>query len=320
MDDRGVQFHEVGIDPDRFDLLCRTFEETLATPASSEASIRFYGDKLAGSLLAPVASELDPHRTLVFDLDDSMEFLPVAALPVKGRYLGLQVPVSTVHSVLLASRHPGTTNASLDSVVVGASDPGDTEVPLLPEARAEALAVAAVLARPKVFVGGDALATSIEAAAPHAALLHFAGHTRLVDGGTRLLLAQPVKSGRDWLDARAFRSRSFANCRLVVLSACSTGKREERDSDDIQDIVQTLAAEGTQQIVATHWDVDSAASVSLMKEFYSGLARGLTVPQAMLQAKKAVSTTAEYRHPYFWAPYYVIGLRTTNLKELFHDD
>jgi CHAT domain-containing protein/tetratricopeptide (TPR) repeat protein len=320
MDDRGIRFHEVGIDPDRFDLLCRTFEETLATPASSEASIRFYGKRLAISLLAPAATTLDAQRTMVFDLDDSMEFLPVAAMPWNSGYLGQQIATGTVHSVLLADRRPSSANSSLVSVVVGASNPGDAEVSRLPEARAEAMAVAGFLARPKVLVGGDALASSIEAAAPHAALFHFAGHTRLVDGGTRLLLAQPAKSGPDWLDARAFRSRAFANCRLVVLSACSTGKREERDSDDIQDIVQTLAAEGTQQIVATHWDVDSAASVSLMKEFYSGLARGLTVPQAMLQAEQAVSSIAEYRHPYFWAPYYVIGLRTTNLKELFHDD
>jgi CHAT domain-containing protein len=320
MDDRGVRFREEGIDPDRFDLLCHTFEETLATPASSEASIHFYGERLAVPLLAPVAATLDSQRTLVFDLDDSMEFLPVDALPWKTGYLGLQIATSTVHSILLADRRPSPGNSSLASVVVGASNPGDPEVPRLPEARAEALAVAGFLTRPKVFVGGDALASSIKAAAPHAALIHFAGHTMFADGGTRLLLAQPAKTGPDWLDARAFESHDFADCRLVVLSACSTGKREERDSDDIQDIVQTLTAEGAQQIVATHWDVDSEASVPLMKDFYSGLARGLTVPQALLRAESAMGATAEYRHPYYWAPYYVIGMGKPNLKELLHDE
>jgi CHAT domain-containing protein len=325
MDDRGVRFREEGIDPDRFDLLCHTFEETLATPASSEASIRFYGGRLAVPLLAPIAAALDPQRTLVFDLDDSMEFLPVDALPWKSGYLGLQIATSTVHSILLADRRPSPGNSSLASVVVGASNPGDPEVPRLPEARAEALAVAGFLTQPKVFVGGDALASSIKATAPHAALIHFAGHTMFADGGTRLLLAEPPKtgpdrSGRDWLDAHAFESRDFAGCRLVVLSACSTGKREERDSDDIQDIVQTLTAEGAQQIVATHWDVDSAASVPLMKDFYSGLARGLTVPQALLGAESAMGATAEYRHPYYWAPYYVIGMGKPDLKELLHDE
>ena len=325
MDDRGVRFREEGIDPERFDLLCHTFEETLATPASSEANIHFYGERLAVSLLAPVTAALDAQRTLVFDLDDSMEFLPVDALPWKSGYLGLQMATATVHSILLANREPSSANSSLTSLVVGASNPGDPEVPRLPEARAEARAVAGFLTRPKVFVGADAQASSIEAAAPHAALIHFAGHTMLSDGGTRLLLAQAAKSGAerpgpDWLDARAFQSHGFAGCRLVVLSACSTGKREERDSDDIQDIVQTLTAEGAQQIVATHWDVDSAASVPMMKDFYSGLAHGLTVPQALLRAESAMGATAEYRHPYYWAPYYVIGMGKPNLKELLHDE
>jgi CHAT domain-containing protein len=320
MDDHGVRVHEVGIDPDRFDLLCHTFSEILATPHSSEAGIRFYGNRLAASLLAPVTAELDPSRTLVFDLDDSMEFLPAAALPVNRSYLGLVFATSTVHSILLADRRPSALPPPQQSIVVGASLPGDSEVPPLPEAKAEALAIAGYLTRPRIFVGPDATPDAIEAAAHHAALIHFAGHTRFVHGGTRLLLAHPQKSGPDWLDARAFRTAAFANCRLVVLSACSTGKREDRDSGDIQDIVQTLTARGAQQIVATHWDVDSAASVSLMKDFYSGLARGLTVPQAMLQAKRTVNDTAEYRHPYYWAPYYVIGISRPDLKELIHDE
>ncbi|MBB6147135.1 CHAT domain-containing protein [Silvibacterium bohemicum] len=320
MDGQGVRMHEVGIEPERFDLLCHAFSEVLATPASSEAQIRFYGARLAASLLTPVASSLEAHRTLVFDLDDSMEFLPVAALPVNGRYLGLQFGTSTIHSVLLASREPEMAKLPRPGVVVGASDPGDPEASRLPEAKSEALAVAGFLHRPKVFVGDEAAAGAVAAAAPHAALIHFAGHTRYVNGVTQLLMASSAGSGPDWLDARTFGPHAFADCRLVVLSACSTGKKEERESDDIQDIVQTFTTEGAQQVVATHWDVDSAASVALMKEFYSGLARGLAVPQALLQAENSVSTITEYRHPYYWAPYYVFGMSTTNLKELLHND
>ena len=320
MDDRGLRIHEAGIDAPRFDLLCHTFFDTLASPTTSEASIRFYGGRLSSVLLTPAAATFDRHRSLIFDLDDSMEFLPASALLLNGSYLGLQFASSTIHSVLLASREPAAAASSLRSLVVGASIPGDPAAPALPEAKTEALAVAELLKRPKVFVGDEAQVSSIEAAAPHAALIHFAGHTKFTREGTHLLLAQPMKSGTDWLDARAFRSHTFANCRLVVLSACSTGKREERRSDDIQDIVQALTAKGAQQIVATHWDVDSAASVALMKAFYSGLANGLAVPQALLAARTAVQSQGEYQHPYYWASYYAIGLNRSNLKELFHHE
>jgi CHAT domain-containing protein len=319
MDDRGIQMREAQIEPGRFDALCRGFFQTLAAPVSSEAGVRFYGERVASSLLTPVAGALDSRRTLIFDLDDTMEFLPAAALPVKDGYLGLQFATSTVHSLLLADR-PRVEGSAGRGVVVGASDPGDPEVSRLPEARDEALAVAGLLDRPKVLVGDDALASSVVAAAPHAALLHFAGHTRYAGGATRLLLARPAGAGRDWLDAHSFRPQSFANCRLVVLSACSTGKREESDADGVQDIVQTLVAEGAQQIVATHWDVDSAASAALMKTFYAGLARGLTVPQALHEAETQESAMHEYRNPHFWASYYAIGMNKSNLKGLFHVD
>jgi CHAT domain-containing protein len=326
MDNRGLGMHEVAIDPDRFDLVCHTFSDVVATPDSSESTIRFYGRRIASALLAPVAGTLDPQRTLIFDLDDSMEFLATDALPYQGGYLGLEFATSSVHSILLAERQPSPLRASQKSVVVGASVSGDRDVPPLPEAREEALAVAGYLARPKVFTGAGATADSVAPAVPHAALIHFAGHTRFVDGATRLLLAGGGPAGdesnsrADWLDARTFRSHDLADCRLVVLSACSTGKREDYDSGDIEDIVETLTAQGVQQVVATHWDVDSAASGSLMKDFYAGLAQGLTVPHAMLQAVRAVSATAEYRHPYFWAPYYVIGISRSNLKELLHHE
>jgi CHAT domain-containing protein len=282
-------------------------------------------------LLVPLLPGLDSRRTLVFDLDDTMEFLPVAALPVDGKefggkYLGLQFATSTLHSMLLADRRASADSRLQQGLIVGASDPGDPGIPRLPEAKTEAEAVAAFLVRSRVFVGEDAQAGSIAARVPRAALIHFAGHTQTVGGATRLLLAQPAgaersaKTPASWLDAGTFRSRDLSGCRLVVLSACSTGKREERDFNDIQDIVQTLTASGAQQIVATHWDVDSSASAVLMEAFYSGLARGLTVPRALLEAKSALSADPAYRHPYYWAPYYVFGMSKSNLKELFHDD
>jgi CHAT domain-containing protein/tetratricopeptide (TPR) repeat protein len=320
MDDRGVQIHEVSIDPERFDILCHTFSETLATPSSNEASIRFYGDKLAATLLSPNAAGFDQHRSLIFDLDDSMEFLSAGALPWNGNYLGLQLAISTVHSVLMADRAEVSIGGSLDSLVIGASDPGDPEVSRLPEAKTEALAVADLLTRPKVFTGSHAIVSSIASAVPHPALIHFAGHATFTAQGTQLLLAQPAGHGVDRVDAHYLQSSDLKGCRLVVLSACSTGKREEEDSDGIEDIAQMLTTKGVQQIVVTHWNVDSAASVSLMTSFYAGLARGLAVPLALLEAKRAVRATAEYRHPYYWGSYYAIGMGRSNLKELFRHE
>jgi CHAT domain-containing protein/tetratricopeptide (TPR) repeat protein len=331
MDDRGVQTHELEIAPQHFDLLNRTFAEMAATPQSREESLRFFGYRVAASLLRPVASTLDPRRTLILDMDDTMEFLPVAALPFNSGYLGTQFAVTTVHSPLLANRSPRSEAHLSSGLVIGASVPGDPEASPLPEARTEALAVAAFLDRPKVLVDSAAVSGAVENAIAGAPLIHFAGHAMSYSGQTRLMLARDPASHRsdslapthmpqtEWLDTLSFRPSALTECRLVVLSACSTGKREERDFDGFDEIVDTLAADGVPDIVATHWDVDSEASVALMKNFYSGLARGLTAPQALSQAEAAVSRLEPYHHPYYWAAYYTAGMGTSNLKEVVHD-
>ncbi len=335
MDDRGVQTHELEVTPQHFDLLNRTFAEMAATPQSREESLRFFGYRVAASLLRPVASALDPRRTLILDMDDTMEFLPVAALPFNTGYLGTQFAVTTVHSPLLADRSPRFLSQSKvrmsPGLVIGASIPGDPDISPLPEATTEALAVAAFLNHPKILVDSAAVSGAVENAIAGAPLIHFAGHATSYSGQTRLMLARDPATRHpaslspthmpetEWLDTLSFQPPALTECRLVVLSACSTGKKEERDFDGFDEIVDALAGDGVPDIVATHWDVDSEASVALMKSFYSGLARGLTVPQALSQAEADVSHIGQYHHPYYWAAYYADGMGTSNLKEVVHD-
>jgi CHAT domain-containing protein len=83
------------------------------------------------------------------------------------------------------------------------------------------------------------------------------------------------------------------------------------------DIVDTLASLGVPEIVATRWQIDSSSAVPMMDAFYSGLARGLTVPRALTAARQSLIRDARYRHPYYWAAYYASDSRTSNLSQIF---
>lgn len=324
MNDHGIHTREIAIEPSRFDLLSKTFAEMLETPQSREASLRFYGRRLASTLLEPVAADLNSERTLIFDLDDSLEFLPVAALPWREGYLGTEFSLSMVHSLLVSGEQPQAPAGTGQSLVAGASLPDTSDgieaVPL-PEAATEARTVAGFLNHPHLLAGSEATAASFRNAADHASLIHFAGHTNFFDGTTRLLFARSASTVRpqSWLDVNDFRGHRFTDCSLVVLSACSTGNGSEREADGTRGLVQTFIADGAQQVIATHWDVDSAAAVPLMKTFYSSLAKGETVTGSLLQAERTVRGMAEYSHPYYWAPYYAVGLDRPMPKELLHE-
>ncbi|RXS93400.1 CHAT domain-containing protein [Silvibacterium dinghuense] len=314
MNGSGLRFREVALDPARFDLLCHAFAESVASSGSAESGIRALGTELVAQLLGPFAADLGHAQEVIFDLDDSMEYLPVNALPWRDSYLGLVLPVEEVRSLL---RVAAPQDAERKSLVVGASMPAQADLVRLPEAQAEAATVAAMLPDARLLTGSQATPETMEKALPGAKLVHFAGHARMVEGATRLMLAAGGQDGAGTLDMREIPRHALASCRLFVLSACATGSREDRDLGDAADVARTLSADGVSQTVAAHWEVDSAASESLMKVFYAELAAGKTVSAAWMESERELSAQSGYHHPYFWASYSVFGMNRENLKELF---
>ena len=90
---------------------------------------------------------------------------------------------------------------------------------------------------------------------------------------------------------------------LVTLSACLTGLGEENPGDDMISLENAFFFAGADTVVASLWDVDDAATARLMTEFYRNL--GGSRAQALRKAQLAVRK--ERPHPYFWAPFVLVG-------------
>jgi CHAT domain-containing protein len=56
----------------------------------------------------------------------------------------------------------------------------------------------------------------------------------------------------------------------------------------------------------------------MMDAFYGGLAKGLTVPEALTAARQTLIRDARYRHPYYWAAYYASGFGRSDRSQVFH--
>lgn len=319
-DAREVFWSEVPVQETTLTAYAASLVRVVSSPTTSPASIDQASRRIGDLLL----QKLDPARvsaTVIIETDPILGNLPWSAVETAEGPIGLHYGLEEVPSLLLQSHTPAALRGSRQEsrpLIVGASIAGGANS-LLPEALNEARMVASLSANPDLLLAREATAPHVLADWASAPIIHFAGHATEFEGATRLLLAPSDTPGdRPYLDGSLLRRDPPRSAQLIVFSACASGKREEGWNHGIGDIVDTLASLGVPQVVATRWRIDSASAVPMMTAFYGGLAKGLSVPQALTAARISLARDARYRHPYYWAAYYDSGVGSTDLREVLH--
>jgi len=109
---------------------------------------------------------------------------------------------------------------------------------------------------------------------------------------------------------------------LVTLSACDTALgsgyfAELPVGDEFVGLNRAFLAAGSAAVMATLWQVDDRASVSLMKQFYGRLraaGEARDAASALAFAQRALRGSRELAHPYYWAAYVVVGRVDSELE------
>ena len=92
---------------------------------------------------------------------------------------------------------------------------------------------------------------------------------------------------------------------LLVLSACQTAAGDERAALGLAGMAVKSGARST---LATLWSVNDAATTDFMTRFYETLSKpGTTRAEALQQAQLSFITDTGYNHPFFWAPFVLLG-------------
>jgi CHAT domain-containing protein len=94
--------------------------------------------------------------------------------------------------------------------------------------------------------------------------------------------------------------------RLVVLSACETGRSRADNAGDVQGMLRALLYAGAGGVVLSYWAVDSDATAAWMEAFHRA-ARDRHPAEAARSALAAVKSRKEYAHPYYWAAFMTVG-------------
>ena len=92
---------------------------------------------------------------------------------------------------------------------------------------------------------------------------------------------------------------------LLVLSACETATGDKQAALGLAGMAVQAGAKST---LATFWSVDDLSTAKFMAEFYHQLATKTSgKAEAARQAQLSLLHHSWYKHPYYWAPYVLIG-------------
>jgi CHAT domain-containing protein/tetratricopeptide (TPR) repeat protein len=106
---------------------------------------------------------------------------------------------------------------------------------------------------------------------------------------------------------------------LLVLSACNTGRSftSKDRGEGFAGLTRSFMYAGADSLIVTLWSVESSSAARLMGDFYAGL-QTKAKPDALAAAKQAMIAAAQEismgpglkvttAHPFFWAPYILVG-------------
>ncbi len=266
-------------------------------------------------LMAPVAQDLEQAglSTVMLSLDGVLRYVPFGALHDGQRYLvqrwNLPIYTSVVRDRLRDSANSNWQAAGLGITrKLGEFDP-------LPAVRTELNSIirtgSSGILPGEVHLDEDFTAQRLkEVTQRKFPVVHVASHFRFSPGteaNSFLLLGDGSQLTLGDLRTQNYR---FDDVDLLTLSACDTGLGGGRDAQgrEIEGFGVIAQQQGAKAVLATLWPVADQSTAILMADMYRRRQQSQTTKiDALRQAQVSLASNPRTSHPFFWAPFILMG-------------
>ena len=246
-------------------------------------------------LIEPIHGSLAASH-LVIAPHGILHHLPFHALFDGRQYLIDEFTVSYAPSASVYSLcQQRSVVAGATSLILGVPDPS---VPFVEE---EVKAVAACFPNPEVLLGQSATVARLRHQGLSSRFIHIATHGYFRRDNP---MFSGIRLGDSYLSLYDLYELRLP-AELVTLSGCSTGLNVVAAGDELLGLARGLIHAGAETSMVTLWDVQDQSSAQLMKLFYTNLAGARSKALALQMAMRQVK--ADHPHPYYWAPFVLIG-------------
>jgi CHAT domain-containing protein len=247
-------------------------------------------------LIAPLTGLLAGSEQLVIIPHGLLHHLPFAALFDGRSYLVDQFELTIAPSVTVLSLcRERTPRPDGRAAVFGVDDP------LIPFALREAEAVSGYMPQARLHLSERATLNALKSETADCTLLHLACHG-LFRQDNPLFSALKLHDG--WLTAAEAMQLNLPGA-FVTLSACESGRSEVIGGDELLGLTYAFFGAGAAGLLVSLWLVEDETTATLMTLFYQQLAKEVGHAAALRHAQRRLKET--YPHPYYWAPFVLIG-------------
>jgi CHAT domain-containing protein len=294
-------------------------------------------------LVAPIADDLRQAgaKTLMLSLEDTLRYLPFAALHDGKSYLIEDYAIAMVTEAARDKLTQAPQPADWGVWGLGVTK-GGRDYPPLPAVQDELTGIAAQLGgRSKVSLDQDFTERTLRNGLDqHYPIIHIASHFLFTPGSMddSILLLGDGKT----LSLAAIRDKlQFDRVELLTLSACQTAVGDSgapRHGVEVESLGAIAQQAGAKAVLASLWSVSDESTAALMRTLYkeekedhvtkaealrrsqlallhgtaapaaTGAQRGLSrVGESQGAAGVAPGSGAPYAHPFYWAPFVLMG-------------
>jgi CHAT domain-containing protein len=320
---RSFQLFSTQINESEVNQTLQELRSTLADQIDLEA-YKAPAQQVYNWLIRPMEAALRQSqvKTLTFVLDGKLRNVPMAALNDGKQYLVEKYNLALIPSLQLTDQKP-LANRQLGVLAFGlAENSGSVTLPNgkqrtfppLSNVKTEISSIQALIQNTTSFL--DRAFTEQQfrnsVSQTSAPIVHLATHGEFSSDrdATFLLLSdqagQVTTLGLDDLSTSLNRNAlQSLPLELLILSACETAAGDDRASLGIAGVALRSGARST---IASLWSVDDRATSLLMTKLYTAIkTQKITRAEALQKAQLELLQNPEYRHPYFWAPFILVG-------------
>ncbi|MFT3858172.1 MAG: CHAT domain-containing protein [Aquabacterium sp.] len=317
-----LEYHAVGdqlvmwtITPDRFEgqtvalpqaALAKEVDDFRQAIIQRKRDVDTLGQALYNKLVAP--AKLGEMQRLFVVPHGPLHYLPFQALHDGQQYLIARRAVAVWPSASVGGQLWQRPNQAINALLAFGNPATKENVPL-PGAEREVKEVADLFKQRQIYVQQDATKPTFKQQANQWAVLHVAAHAEVDEVDplfSRILLAGDDKD-RGLLEAREVYGLDMKRVSLVTLSACESGLGKVEKGDEIVGFTRSFLSAGASSMVASLWPVADDSTEALMTRMYKSMTEGADLMDAMRNAQMDVQKNRRFTHPFFWAPFNVIG-------------